>query len=406
MSTSSKLTLPMPRLGETMDEGTIAEWLVQPGQSFLRGDPLLEVETDKTMVEYPALGGGTFVEALVSVGDVVAVGTPIAVIETTDVWDALDDASPPETEPTAPEPVAGGVPTPAHAGTTTRKRATPLARRLAQQNGIGLETVTGTGRRGRIEASDVRSLVSPGATPKRVTRSVRTNATVLLVHGFAGLGSNWAALRAMLQRGGAKTHAPDLPGHGRNATEAVDVTTLIDWLSAELAHQPEPVHLVGHSLGAHVAAKAAQRDPSRVTHLTLVAPAGCGLDINGAFLSGMASAPGVGELSHLMRLLGRRARQLDDAALSAMAQELRGKRLTSLASAVARDNVQSVDTLSALRALGDTVGVTAIFGLEDLIIPKEHVFQMPSAIACHMVEAGHMPHWDATEEVAAIIAET
>ncbi|WP_292061484.1 acetoin dehydrogenase dihydrolipoyllysine-residue acetyltransferase subunit [Marivita sp. XM-24bin2] len=396
----------MPRLGETMDEGTIAEWLVQPGQSFMRGDPLLEVETDKTMVEYPALGGGTFVEALVSVGDVVAVGTPIAVIETTDVWDGPDDASPPETGPTAPEPVADTVPTPAQAGTTTRKRATPLARRLAQQSAIDLETVNGTGRRGRIEASDVRSLMSPGAMPKRVTRPVSMNAAVFLVHGFAGLGSNWAALRAMLQRGGAKTHAPDLPGHGRNATEAEDVMTLIDWLSAALADQPEPVHLVGHSLGAHVAAKAAQRDPSRVTHLTLIAPAGCGLDINGAFLSGMASAPGVGELSHLMRLLGRKARQLDDAALTAMAQDLRGKRIAALSNAVARDDVQSVDTLSALDDLGHSVGVTAIFGLEDRIIPKEHVFQMPPSVACHMVDAGHMPHWDATEQVAAIIAET
>lgn len=406
MSASSKLTLPMPRLGETMDEGTIAEWLVQPGQRFMRGDPLLEVETDKTMVEYPALGSGTFVEALVSVGDVVAVGTPIAVIETPDMWDGLDDPDTAETKPAAPEPVARSISAPENAGKTTRKRATPLARRLAQQNGIDLGTVIGTGRRGRIEASDVRSLVSPGATPNRVTRSASANATVFLVHGFAGLGSNWAALRAMLQRGGAKTHAPDLPGHGRNATEAEDVTTLIDWLSAELAAQPEPVHLVGHSLGAHVAAKAAQRDPSRVTHLTLVAPAGCGHDINGAFLSGMASAPGVGELSHLMRLLGRKARQLDDATLSAMAQDLRGKRLASLASSVARDNMQGVDTLSALRALADTVGVTAIFGLEDLIIPKEHVFQMPSSIACHMLDAGHMPHWDAAEEVAAIIAMT
>lgn len=54
MSSPARLTLPMPRLGETMEEATIADWLVQPGQSFKRGDPLLEVETDKTMVEYPA----------------------------------------------------------------------------------------------------------------------------------------------------------------------------------------------------------------------------------------------------------------------------------------------------------------------------------------------------------------
>ena len=49
-----KLTLPMPRLGETMDSGTIAGWNVAEGDSFERGDTLLELETDKTLVEYPA----------------------------------------------------------------------------------------------------------------------------------------------------------------------------------------------------------------------------------------------------------------------------------------------------------------------------------------------------------------
>ena len=50
------LTLPMPRLGETMDSGTIASWTVAQGENFERGDTLLELETDKTLVEYPALG--------------------------------------------------------------------------------------------------------------------------------------------------------------------------------------------------------------------------------------------------------------------------------------------------------------------------------------------------------------
>ena len=54
--------LKMPRMGETMDEGKLLAWLVEPGQPFKRGDAILEVETDKTIVEYPALGDGTLVE--------------------------------------------------------------------------------------------------------------------------------------------------------------------------------------------------------------------------------------------------------------------------------------------------------------------------------------------------------
>lgn len=405
MSASTRITLPMPRLGETMEEGTIAEWLVALGQSFRRGDPLLEVETDKTMVEYPALGDGTLLETLVAAGDVVEVGTPIAVIETADAWDGIDAQDDPEPEPApeaAPQPLAADL---SPTSDTARLRATPLARRIAKQHGIALADVAGTGRRGRIEAGDVRALTSTApATPAQLHSAPGTTAPVLCVHGFAGLGSNWAALRASLQRAGLKSIAPDLPGHGRNPEDASDIGSLVDWLHEHLMQQPEPMHLVGHSLGAHVAAQAALRDPSRVARLTLIAPAGCGIEISGAFLSGMASAPGIGELSHLMRLLGPKAAQMDTPALTAMAQELAGTRLTALAQAAARGDVQRIDTLGTLRTLSGQMPVRAIFGLADRIIPREHAFHLPPAVACHMVETGHMPHWDATEEVAAIIA--
>ena len=65
--------LKMPRMGETMDEGKLVAWLVEPGVAFKRGDPILEVETDKTVVEFPALGDGTLVESLVEIGEMVDV---------------------------------------------------------------------------------------------------------------------------------------------------------------------------------------------------------------------------------------------------------------------------------------------------------------------------------------------
>ncbi|MFK7763003.1 MAG: acetoin dehydrogenase dihydrolipoyllysine-residue acetyltransferase subunit [Roseobacter sp.] len=413
MSAPSKLTLPMPRLGETMEEGTIAEWLVQPGQSFQRGDPLLEVETDKTLVEYPALGDGTLLEALVTAGDVVAVGTPIAVIETADAWEGVDTPARPEPAP-IPETAPLSMPMPMppietlqarDTGDQTRPRATPLARRMAKQNGIAIDQIDGTGRRGRIEAEDVQALISP---EPRKAGSVRiaedVHAPVYCVHGFAGLGSNWAVLRAHLQREGILSVAPDLPGHGRNPVDAFDVETLVDWLAQDLQAQTDPVHVVGHSLGAYVAVQAVLRDPSQVSQVTLITPAGCGRSIMGAFVSGMASAPGAGELSHLMRLLGPKAAQLDSQALAAMAQGLHGKRLTALAQSMACGDTQRIDTIGALQSLAGQVPLRAVFGLADQIIPKEHLFHIPSHVACHMIDAGHMPHWDATEEVASIIA--
>lgn len=396
MSTQTKLTLPMPRLGETMEEGTIAQWLVQPGQGFKRGDPLLEIETDKTLVEYPALGDGALIEILAQRGDVVEVGEPIAVIETAEAWEGIE--SQPDRKPeTAAAPAVSPVATaPAPDGPHTR--ATPLARRIAKQAGIDLKDVAGTGRRGRIEAGNVQAAIRAGGA----TVSGKAAGQVYFVHGFAGLGSNWAALRARLQRGGHKALAPDLPGHGANKANAPDVAALVDWLAEDLAGLPAPVHLVGHSLGAHVAAQATLRDPSRVSRLTLIAPAGCGPEINGSFTRGMALSPGTGALVHLMELLGPKAQELDTQALSAMADSLKGDRLVALAGDMGHGDTQGIDTIAPLNALAD-LQITAIFGLSDQIIPRDHVFNLPPHVACHMVKSGHMPHWDSVEDVANII---
>lgn len=401
MTAPNRLTLPMPRLGETMDEGTITEWLVQPGQSFSRGDPLLEVETDKTVVEYPALGNGTLIETLVGHGDVVAVGTPIAVIETQDTWDGIaataagDNTQAPATAGPAP------IDPPARPDTGARLRATPLARRIAGQKGLTLDQVTGTGRRGRIEADDVRAAIA-AATGARTSPPAEAG-MLYLVHGFAGMGSTWAALRAHLQRSAIKAVAPDLPGHGANPTDVATVAALVDWLLQDLADLPEPVHLVGHSLGAHVAAHAALRNPAKVARLTLITPAGCGLALNGTFTQGMAAGPTVGELAHLMRLLGPAAAALDNDALTSMADRLQAGRLRALADDMARGDVQKIDTIAALNALRGVVPISAVFGLHDRIIPRDNVFNVPAHVACHIVDTGHMPHWDAVDTVAQII---
>lgn len=75
------MTLTLPRLGETMEEARVTDWLKAPGDSFRRGDVLMEVETDKTVVEVPALTDGTLVAHLVAPGDTVALDQPFAEVE-------------------------------------------------------------------------------------------------------------------------------------------------------------------------------------------------------------------------------------------------------------------------------------------------------------------------------------
>ncbi len=413
MTTLSPITLPMPRLGETMERGTIANWMVEPGSDFKRGDPLLELESDKTLVEYPALGSGRLLETLVGPGDVVEVGAPIAVIGTEDAWEGVaperaDPARVPAAAP-APEPASVQHQVPQR-DTSTAIRATPLARRLARRANVDLSLLAGSGRRGRIEARDVEAHASRGGA--RLAPAVggrhgpATDLPVFFIHGLAGLGSNWEVVRASLQKGGLETSAPDLPGHGRNATEASGVDDLIEWLGQSLSGLPAPVHLVGHSLGAHVAAMAARRETGRVGRITLVAPVGCGHDINGTFVQAIAAARSAGELRHLLRLLGPKASQLPDDAVRSMAQELAGGRLGALAGSMARGDTQCIDTISVAAELADIMPVTAIFGTADRIVSKEHVFNMPPRVASHMIRTGHMPHWDAPGLLERLITQS
>jgi pyruvate dehydrogenase E2 component (dihydrolipoamide acetyltransferase) len=161
--------LLLPRLGETMEEGRVGRWLKRPGEAFRRGEVLLEVESDKTTVELPALADGRLVAILVQDGEEARVGAPIATIETGAAVEAgaalapgptRAEIAPPGT-PATPAPAAPALqpfaaPAPPLDGRAQRRRATPSARRLAAEVGVSLLEVTGTGRRGRVEQGDVR----------------------------------------------------------------------------------------------------------------------------------------------------------------------------------------------------------------------------------------------------------
>jgi pyruvate dehydrogenase E2 component (dihydrolipoamide acetyltransferase) len=108
----STLTLVLPRLGETMDEATVVGWLVEPGAAFRRGQPIVELETDKTVVEYPALGDGTLDEILAASGDRIPVGAPLARATVADAaeWSDADMAARRTNPPPAPPPPSAAPP--------------------------------------------------------------------------------------------------------------------------------------------------------------------------------------------------------------------------------------------------------------------------------------------------------
>jgi pyruvate dehydrogenase E2 component (dihydrolipoamide acetyltransferase) len=174
------IELKMPALSPTMEEGTLAKWLVKEGDTVSSGDILAEIETDKATMEFEAVDEGVVSKILVAEGtDGVKVGTPIALIggEGEEASAALAapaaEAKPvaapapaPKAEAPAPAapapapvetPAAPAQPAATAAAPGERIKASPLARKLAQAQGIDLSTLTGSGPGGRIVRADLGS---------------------------------------------------------------------------------------------------------------------------------------------------------------------------------------------------------------------------------------------------------
>lgn len=144
-------TVIMPKLGLTMTEGTIERWLKKEGDRIQKGDPLVEIITEKIDFEYESPASGILRKILCHEGEVVPVATPIAIIaEEGEALPELEGIMPEvQAKPIAPSIVETEVRVP------KRILASPLAKRIAKEKGIDLRTLQGSGPRGRIVQRDV-----------------------------------------------------------------------------------------------------------------------------------------------------------------------------------------------------------------------------------------------------------
>jgi len=184
------IELKMPALSPTMEEGTLARWLVKEGDKVSSGDLLAEIETDKATMEFEAVDEGIVTQILVAEGtDGVKVGAVIAMIQGEDDEAAPSNAAAPvqpappvkaeqvvstaqAAEPTAstPHPQAAPVsPAPSHSN--DRVKASPLAKRIAVNKGLDLTSVAGTGPNGRIVKADVDAFSGDSRSPVAATAS-------------------------------------------------------------------------------------------------------------------------------------------------------------------------------------------------------------------------------------------
>jgi pyruvate dehydrogenase E2 component (dihydrolipoamide acetyltransferase) len=173
----------MPALGSDMDEGTLNEWLVKPGDKVTRGQVVAVVETTKAAVEVECWHDGVVGELLVPIGETVQVGTALAtLLEPGERAEAPPQKLVTATEaPAAVEPAeAASTPAPAAGPVTAphrRRFVSPAARRVAASLGVDIDTVTGTGPQGAVTINDVEhaaaKAVKPAAKPAAADRAAQ-----------------------------------------------------------------------------------------------------------------------------------------------------------------------------------------------------------------------------------------
>lgn len=162
--------ITMPKLGESVTEGTISNWIVAVGDVVNKYDPLAEVMTDKVNAEIPSSFSGTIKELIAEEGQTLEVGEVICTIEVT--GGSLQEDTTMSGEPVKKEPTSH------QADTSQKSRYSPAVLRLSQEAGIDLALLTGTGAGGRITRKDVQKAINEGTPQVKVEEKVTVNVPV------------------------------------------------------------------------------------------------------------------------------------------------------------------------------------------------------------------------------------
>jgi pimeloyl-ACP methyl ester carboxylesterase len=399
----------MPRVDMDMAEGKIAYWYVKNGDTVTKGQPLFDIETDKATMEVEAHVDGTVQGICGEVGVMMPVGTVVAWL-LAEGESLPEEAAVPEPSPAAPAPTT----VTAH-DTSAPLRATPLARSMARAQQIDLRHVAGSGPAGRIVAADLQG-AARSLEPSHVSGPLLhtqwlcegAGAPLVLLHGFGADHGSFKPLAAHMP--GQAALAIDLPGHGKSPAQtprslgdlAQRVLQTLDAMGIS------DFHLLGHSLGGGVALAVAQQAGSRIRSLTLLAPAGLGPDINGAFIEGLCRAESEASLRPWMAELVSDPQLLSGSFIATahkqLASDQRRAALRSLAHSLMPQGTQAESLRHVLEQL--KVPAKVIWGSDDRIIPARHGANLPGQVGLHLLRGvGHLPYVEQPQLVAQLVAE-
>ncbi|MBL8895883.1 MAG: acetoin dehydrogenase dihydrolipoyllysine-residue acetyltransferase subunit [Rhizobiales bacterium] len=409
----------VPQVGQDLTEAKVVALHVKIGDQVKKGDVVAEVESEKASFEVEAFSSGTVTQIAYKLGDTATVLQPLLFLGA--AGEKIEAASSETTDTHSTATVSSLVaPTKqANLGTAERHRSSPLARRLASTNGLDIARVSGSGPRGAVVFKDIEALLkSPGGPVKTkpqttlAFRSLRdgTGTPVIFIHGFGAELAAWRPFVETLTIANQKTGL-DLPGHGASPEAAIaDFDELVDAVAEALTEAGHTrLNLVGHSLGAAVAAALAARDGFEVKSLSLVAPAGLGPKINGDFIAGFLAAESEAALKSWMQGLVHRRSALPQAMVRATLAAREGTEIAAaqkrIAAAVFSGSTQLFSIRDALEKYQGPCRI--IVGREDAVIPAEYADAAPDHIAVHKLSGiGHLPQLEAAALVGRLVSET
>jgi len=421
-----------PQVGQDLTEAKVVALHVKLGDKVKKGDIVAEVESEKASFEVESFSSGTVIALPYKVGDTATVLEPLVVLGKEGKSVAYEPkkqaaASSPSAAPVSTAQSKNDEPAAAQALSPQIKtgvlRSSPLARRIASEAGLELSSVAGSGPYGAVVLRDVESALASGGA--RVTRgaalkghssltikSLRegTGHPVVFIHGFGSDLSSWRPFVPKLAIGNPLIGI-DLPGHGGSlAHPATGFKQMAaDVAASLLAKGHKRVHLVGHSLGAALAAAVSERGDLDVRSLTLIAPAGLGPRIDGHFIEGFLDASTEGALTPWMKRLVHAPASLPQAYVRATLIAREDKTLVSAQRAAARAVFEgSTQLFSIIDALRHYDGpCRAIMGRRDAIIPSDQADHAPGNVAINYLEhVGHLPQVEAAELVGRLVTET
>jgi pyruvate dehydrogenase E2 component (dihydrolipoamide acetyltransferase) len=360
----------MPKWGLSMQEGKIVHWWKSPGDTIADAEDLVDIETSKITNVCESPIAGTLRRITAQIDETLPVGALIAVIAEADVSEADIDAFitefnasfvPPASDDSGPDAMA-------------------------------------------------LSMVQVGSLSLRMgSRGDGDGVPIVLIHGFGGDLNNWLFnLEALAAE--APVLAFDLPGHGGSSKTVGDgsLASLAKAIGDALKSLSiSKAHLVGHSLGAAVAARMAADQPGLAASLTLICPAGLpGNTISRPFIEGMIEAERAKDIKPLMEMLVADPAMITKAMVDDIVKFKRLDGVETALSAIGHQLLAQSDAKTLQADLAKIPSALVIASAKDQIVGTPDASALPPGFKLVLIDgAGHMPHLEKSNEVNALILQ-